>query len=226
MRVLVIEDELRIAQNIATMLREQASFAVDVSHDGEDGQHLATSNDYDLIILDLMLPKVDGLTILRHLRAAGRHTPVLVLTARDATDDVVRALDMGCDDYLTKPFELAELAARCKALIRRAHGQPAPVLAVGKLCVNTASRQVTFARKPISLHAMEYRLLEYLAMRAEQIVSKSEILEHLYDFDSENFSNVVEVYISSLRRKLDPGPVHKLIHTVRGLGYMLGKAPA
>jgi DNA-binding response OmpR family regulator len=222
MRVLVIEDEPRLAQNIAALLREQASFAVDISTDGEDGRHMAVSNSYDLIILDLMLPKVDGLTILRDVRAKGIATPILVLTARDAADDVVRGLDMGCDDYLGKPFEMGELIARCKALIRRSHGRPAPVLQVGALAINTSAGKVMLGGKQIYLHAMEYRLLEYLAMRAGEIVSKADILEHLYDFDSENFSNVVEVYISTLRRKLDPGPEHKLIHTMRGQGYLFG----
>jgi DNA-binding response OmpR family regulator len=224
MRILVVEDEARVARNIAMFLREQANYAVDVSGDGEDGLHLATTNPYDLVILDLMLPKVDGWSILRQLRANGNDTPVLVLTARDATEDVVRGLEEGGDDYLTKPFEMAELAARCKALIRRGHGRAAPVLRVGSLEINSSARKVTLDGRIVLMHAMEYRLLEYLAMRAGEVVSKADILEHLYDFDSENFSNVIEVYISSLRRKLDPGPGHKLIHTVRGAGYMLGEA--
>jgi DNA-binding response OmpR family regulator len=223
MRVLIVEDERRLGDNIAAMLREQASYAVDVSTDGEDGRHMATTNPYDLIVLDIMLPKVDGLTILKCLRAARIRTPVLVLTARDETADVVSALDLGCDDYLTKPFEMAELLARCRALIRRSHGCAAPTLAVGDLAIDTAAGRVTFGGKSVPLRAMAYRLLEYLAMRAGQIVSKADILEHLYDFGSENFSNVVEVYISTLRRKLDPGPAYKLIHTVRRQGYMLGE---
>ncbi|MFA6133113.1 MAG: response regulator transcription factor [Phycisphaerae bacterium] len=223
MRVLIVEDEPRLAQNVAQLLREQGSFAVDISYDGEDGRHLAMTNPYDLVILDLMLPKVNGLTILKDLRAAGRGSPVLILTARDGTDNVVAGLDLGCDDYLTKPFEMGELLARCKALIRRCHGQPTPAMTIGKLTLNSASHRVTFDGKPVPLHAMEYRLLEYLAMRTGAIVSKAEILDHLYGFDSENFSNVVEVYISTLRRKIDPGPTHKLIHTVRGQGYILGE---
>lgn len=223
MRILVIEDEARVARNIARFLREQANYAVDISNDGEDGLHMATTNPYDLVILDLMLPKVDGWSILRQLRAAGNATPVLVLTARDATEDVVQGLELGADDYLAKPFEMAELAARCKALIRRGHGRAGPVLQVGPLEIHTSARKVTLNGQPLLFHAMEYRLLEYLAMRAGEVVSKSDILDHLYDFGTENFSNVIEVYISSLRRKLDPGPQHKLIHTVRGAGYMLGE---
>jgi DNA-binding response OmpR family regulator len=220
----VVEDEARVARNIAMFLREQANYAVDVSGDGEDGLHMATTNPYDLVILDLMLPKVDGWSVLRRLRDGGNDTPVLVLTARDATEDVVRGLEEGGDDYLTKPFEMAELAARCKALIRRGHGRAAPVLRVGSLEINSSARKVTLDGRIVLMHAMEYRLLEYLAMRAGEVVSKADILEHLYDFDSESFSNVIEVYISSLRRKLDPGPQHMLIHTVRGAGYMLGEA--
>ena len=219
MRVLVVEDEERLARNIARALRERASYAVDISTDGEDGRHMACSEPYDLIILDLMLPKVSGWEILRDLRAKGDRKPVLVLTARDKTEDVVRGLDLGCDDYLTKPFEIAELVARCKALIRRSYDRPDPVICVGELRINTAARSVTFRGRTELLPAMEYRLLEYLALRAGELVSKEHILEHLYDFDSERFSNVVEVYISSLRKRFDPG----LIRTIRGQGYLLGE---
>ena len=217
MRVLIIEDEKRLARNIAQLLKDKSSFAVDIANDGEDGQHMAMTGPYDLIILDLMLPKVDGLQILRRLRAKGDRTPVLILTARGTTDDIVRGLDLGCDDYLTKPFEIGELLARCKALIRRAYDRPNPVMAIGELQIDTATRAVTFRNKTQFLPAMEYRLLEYLAMRAGEVVSKEDILEHLYDFDSERFSNVVEVYISSLRKRFGPS----LIRTVRGQGYVL-----
>ena len=226
MRVLIIEDEERLARNIARVLAESVSYAVDISTDGEDGLHMARSNPYDLIILDLMLPKVPGLNILKALRAEGRRTPVLVLTARDSSADVTRGLDLGGDDYLTKPFDMNELVARAKALIRRAYNRPEPVIAVGEMRINTATRAVTFRGKTSRLTAMEYRLLEYLAMRAGEVVSKADLVEHLYDFQSENFSNVIEVYISSLRKRFDPGPRHRLIHTVRGQGYVLGEAPA
>ena len=224
MRVLIIEDEHRLARNIATVLSEQASFAVDISPDGQDGLHMAMTNPYDLILLDLMLPKIGGREILRRLRQAGKVTAVLILTARDARADIVEGLDSGCDDYLTKPFDMGELVARCKALVRRAYDKPSPEIRVGALVVNTAARRVTCGGKAITLPGMEYRLLEYLALRGGHVVSKSEILERLYDFESEKFSNVVEVYISSLRRKLSasgPGPV---IHTMRGQGYMLEDA--
>jgi len=217
MRVLIVEDEARLARNVRRMLEEQTSFAVDLSTDGEDGLHMAMTNPYDLILLDLMLPRMDGLALLRKLRAAGRRTPVLVLTARDTTDDIIRGLDLGCDDYLTKPFEMAELCARAKALVRRAYDRPDPVLTVGDIEINTATRQVTCRGRTERLPAMEYRLLEYLAVRAGEVVSKTDIIDHLYDFDSDRFSNVVEVYVSSLRRRFGA----QAIRTVRGQGYIL-----
>jgi DNA-binding response OmpR family regulator len=144
------------------------------------------------------------------------------LTARDTTAEIRRGLDQGADDYLTKPFDMGELVARCRAIIRRAYDRPSPVIAVEGLKINTATHTVTWRGKTTRLAAMEYRLLEYLAMRAGEVVSKTDILDHLYDFGSENYSNVIEVYISSLRRRFDPGPRHRLIHTVRGQGYVLG----
>lgn len=225
MRILIVEDEVRLARNIAKALRETASFAVDISTDGEDGQHQAQSNPYDLIVLDLMLPGIGGLDILQHLRRRGNRVPVLILTARDATEDVIRGLNLGGDDYLIKPFDMGELIARCQALIRRNYDRPDPVASVGPLSVDTSARLVTLRGKPVVLPAMEYRLLEYLVLRAGQIVTKEEIVEHLYDFHAERFSNVVEVYVSSLRRKLDPGPPYRLIHTLRGQGYLVGELP-
>ena len=225
MRVLIVEDEKRLAANIAKALTDATSFAVDISNDGEDGQHMAVTNPYDLIILDLMLPQINGLEILRNLRRRGQRTPVLILTAKDTTDDIIQGLNLGSDDYLTKPFEMAELIARCRALIRRVYDRPDPIIHVGDISINMASHTVAFQDKQVILPAMEYRLLEYLALRVDQLVSKTEIIEHLYDFDSENFSNVVEVYISNLRKKFDPGPHHMLIHTIRGQGYILGAMP-
>jgi DNA-binding response OmpR family regulator len=223
MRVLIIEDEARLARNIAKALKETASYAVDISTDGEDGWHQAFSNPYDLILLDLMLPKMGGLEILAKLRQQGNRVPVLILTARDTTQDIIRGLDSGSDDYITKPFDVGELLARCKALVRRTYDRPDPVVRVGELSVDTSTRLVTLRGQRVTLSAMEYRLLEYLALRAGQIVSKAEIIEHLYDFNAETFSNVVEVYISALRRKLDVDPKRSLIRTVRGLGYVFGE---
>jgi len=224
MRVLIVEDEARLARNIAQVLREEVSFAVDISNDGEDGQHMALTNPYDLIILDLMLPRVNGMDILRRLRAADNPAPVLVLTARDAPADMVAGLNAGGDDYLTKPFDMSVLVARCRALVRRSHGKPSAVVEAGPLKIDTVSHLVVYEDQTVLLPALEYRLLEYLAMRQGAVVSKTELIEHLYGFEAENFSNVIEVYISSLRKRFDPD--HRLIRTVRGQGYILGEAPA
>jgi DNA-binding response OmpR family regulator len=221
MRVLIIEDEPRLAGNIARSLRESAGYAVDVAHDGQEGLFMAESNEYDVVLLDLMLPHMDGMQLLTRIRKAGQHTPVLVVTARDDKESVVGLLNAGADDYLTKPFDLGELLARTKALIRRGKGQPSPVLSVGDLQLDTVSRSVQRAGRAITLTAMEYRVLEYLAHRPRAVVSKTELLEHLYDYNWEKFSNVVEVYISGLRRKLDAGSAKPLIHTLRGQGYIL-----
>ena len=221
MRVLIVEDEPRLADNMARSLRESAGYAVDIAPDGREGLFLAESNTYDLLLLDLMLPGFSGMELLTRIRKAGQHTPVLVVTARDDKESVVALLNAGADDYLTKPFDLGELLARAKALIRRGKGQPSPVLTIGDLELNTVNRTVRRGERPISLTAMEYRVLEYLAHRPRAVISKSELLEHLYDYNWEKFSNVIEVYISGLRRKLDDGSERQLIHTVRGQGYIL-----
>jgi len=221
MRVLIVEDEQRLAENVARSLRESAGYAVDVSLDGEDGLYMAQSNPYDLLILDLMLPKVDGLTLLKRLRAGGRDTPVLVLTARDEKESIVALLNAGADDYVAKPFDLGELLARAKALIRRGKGHSAAVLKISDIEINTADLTVRRKGQLVALTAMEYRVLEYLAHRPGAVISKTELLEHLYDFNWERFSNVIEVYISGLRRKLEDGSETRLIHTLRGQGYML-----
>ncbi len=221
MRVLIIEDEARLAENIARSLRESAAYAVDVALDGEEGAFMAESNPYDLVILDLMLPKLDGLSVLQRMRSGGSAVPVLVLTARDEKESIVALLNAGADDYVAKPFDLGELLARAKALIRRGKGQSAAVLKVSDLEINTADLSVRRKGKLITLTAMEYRVLEYLAHRPGAVVPKTELLEHLYDFNWERFSNVIEVYVSGLRRKLEDSGDRKLIHTLRGQGYML-----
>jgi DNA-binding response OmpR family regulator len=221
MRVLVIEDELRLAENIARSLRESAGYAVDIAPDGQEGLFMAESNEYDAILLDLMLPHLDGMQLLTRIRKAGQRTPVLVVTARDDKESVVALLNTGADDYLTKPFDLGELLARTKALIRRGKGQPSPLLKIGDLELNTVTRTVQRSGKAVALTAMEYRVLEYLLHRPGAVVSKTELLEHLYDYNWEKFSNVIEVYISGLRRKLDSGSSKQLIHTLRGQGYIL-----
>lgn len=221
MRVLIVEDERRLAENVARSLRESAGYAVDTAFDGEEGLFMAGSSPYDLIVLDLMLPKMDGLSVLHRIRLSGSGVPVLVLTARDEKESVVTLLNAGADDYVTKPFDLGELLARVKALIRRGKGQASPVLAVGDLEINTVDRTVRRNQRSIVLTAMEYRVLEYMAHRPRAVVSKSELLEHLYDYNWEKFSNVIEVYISGLRRKLNKGSAAPLIHTYRGQGYVL-----
>ena len=221
MRVLVVEDEKRLAENVARALRESAGYAVDIASDGEEGLYLAESSSYDLMVLDLMLPKIDGQSLLAQCRKKGQATPVLVLTARDEKENVVRLLNEGADDYLSKPFDLGEFLARAKALVRRGKGQRSPVLSVADLQLNTIERTVKRGQKEIALVPMEYRVLEYLAHRPRAVISKSELLEHLYDYNWEKFSNVIEVYISGLRRKVDSNYPVKLIHTVRGHGYVL-----
>ena len=221
MRVLVVEDEKRLAENVARALREGAGYAVDIAGDGEEGLYLAESSNYDLMVLDLMLPKLDGPTLLERYRKKGHITPVLVLTARDEKENVVRLLNAGADDYVSKPFDLGEFLARAKALVRRGKGQRSPVLSVADLQLNTIERTVRRGQKEIALVPMEYRVLEYLAHRPRAVISKSELLEHLYDYNWEKFSNVIEVYISGLRRKIDSNHPVKLIHTVRGHGYVL-----
>jgi two-component system response regulator PhoP len=219
-RVLVIEDEKRLACNIARSLRESAGYAVDCAYDGGEGLYMAESNPYDLIVLDLMLPRLDGLTVLERIRSSRNTSPVLILTARDDRDSVITLLNAGADDYVTKPFDLGELIARAKALIRRGKGHSSALLKVRDVLIDTSTRRVSRNGKPLALSAMEYRVLEYLAHRPDAIVSKTELLEHLYDFNWERFSNVIEVYISGLRKKMDDKN-SELIQTLRGQGYRL-----
>jgi DNA-binding response OmpR family regulator len=221
MRVLVVEDEKRLRENVARGLRDGAGYAVDVAGDGEEALFLAGSVEYDLIVLDLMLPGRTGMDVVKEIRARGKTTPVLILTARDERESVVSLLNAGADDYVTKPFDLGELIARAKALIRRGKGQPAPLLRVDDLVVDNARRSVKRAGREVALTPMEYRVLEYLAHRKGVVVSQTELLEHLYDYNWEKFSNVIEVYVSGLRRKIDDGFATRLIHTVRGHGYVL-----
>jgi len=192
---------------------------VDVASDGKDGLWLAEQNPYDVVILDLMLPKLSGLEVLRRLRAAGSTTAILLLTARDAVDDRVTGLDLGADDYLVKPFAFAELLARVRALVRRSYDRASPSIAVADLRIDPARRTVTRGGRELAMSAREYALLEYLAIRAGQVVTRTEIWDHVYDFNADVQSNVVDVYIGYLRRKLGPPP---LIHTRRGQGYVLG----
>ena len=220
MRLLLIEDEHRLAENIAEALRE-AGFAVDCAADGASGFHLADQNVYDAIILDLMLPKKSGQQVLRDLRAQRLHTPVLILTAQEGKESVVELLNLGADDYLAKPFDLGELLARVKALIRRSKGTATPVLTVFDVEVDTIQQTVRRRGELIELSPTEFRILEYLAHRPNAVISKRELLEHLYDFGWEHHSNVIEAHVSNLRRKLDAVDADSLIETLRQRGYRL-----
>jgi DNA-binding response OmpR family regulator len=220
MRVLVVEDYVPIQKAVATSLRE-AGFAVDTTGNGEEGLWFASNTDYDVVVLDLMLPGLDGLTLLRRLRAQGCSTHVLILTARDTVQDRVHGLDLGADDYLVKPFAMAELLARVRALARRAYCAKNPTLEVGDLRIDTARQDVSRGTAPIALTAREFALLEYLAMRAGEVVSRTDIWEHVYEFRAEADSNVVDVYIGYLRKKIERPGQPALIHTIRGAGYSL-----
>jgi len=221
MRVLLVEDQERLRTWLQKGL-EEADFVVDATGDGKEAFWYVQNNSYDAIVLDIMLPGLDGLSILRRLREMDREDPVLLLTAKDTVPDRVKGLDAGADDYLVKPFAFDELLARVRALIRRGYGQRRPVIEIRDLRIDTGKRLVWRGEREIDLRAMEYRLLEYLARKAGQTVSRTEIWEHLYDFGSETVSNVVEVYIGALRRKLDRPGEKSLIQTRRGFGYVLG----
>ncbi len=215
MRVLVVEDEPDVRRAVSEYLREEG-YAVDAANDGEDGRYKANAWEYDAILLDVMLPKIDGWTLLAEIRKT-KKTPVLMLTARDAVTDRVRGLDTGADDYLVKPFELSELAARLRALIRRAAGQPRPVLEIGDVKIELASKTVTQAGESVNLTAKEYALLEFLAIHRGKLVTRSMIYEHLFDEDEDSLSNLTDVYVFNLRKKLG----RDFIATRRGQGYMI-----
>ena len=220
MRLLLVEDEPKVASFIRRALEEE-SYAVDVCVDGTTGLDWAQGVNYDLIILDLMLPGLPGLQLLRQLRAAGVKTPVLILTARSEVDQRVKGLDAGADDYLTKPFAIEELIARARALFRRASGTPTGTLQVDDLVLNPVTREVTRAGQRIDLTAKEYALLEYLMRNAGRVLTRPMITEHVWDLDFDTFTNVIDVYISYLRNKIDRGRESSLIQTVRGSGYMI-----
>ncbi len=220
MRVLVIEDEPGVAAFVKRGLRE-ASYAVDVADDGQTGYRLAATREYDTIVLDLMLPGKDGFTIIRDLREESVETPILCLTARDTVDDRVRGLNFGADDYLAKPFSFSELLARINALLRRGHKLTQTTLAVADLTIDLIARSVYRANRRIDLSPREYALLEYLARNAGHILSRTMILEKVWDMNQDPLTNVVDVHINRLRRKVDHGHTSPLIHTIRGVGYVL-----
>ncbi len=220
MRALIVEDNATLRQAVAMAVRE-AGFAVDASGDGEDGLWHATSFVYDAIVLDIQLPKLDGLTVLRRLRAGGSQAPVLLLTARDAVEDRVAGLDAGSDDYLAKPFAMPELLARVRALARRGVGRRQSVLTLGRLSVDTTARAAAVDGKPLVLTVREFALLEVLACRAGEVVARSDLWERCYDAAAEPNSNVIDVYVGYLRKKLDRAGLGEAIRTVRGAGYVL-----
>ena len=220
MRVLLVEDHKPLARALKRGLEEEG-FAVDTAEDGEEADYKAGGASYDVIILDIMLPKVDGLTLLQRWRKAGVQTHILLLTAKDTTEDKVKGLDLGADDYLTKPFQLEELLARLRALVRRSHQVKDPILRVHDLEIDTASRTVKRDGKEIHLTPREFALLQFLAFHRGKVVTRTMIWEHLYDEYDENTSNVVDVYIRYLRTKIDKGFDRPLILTRWGEGYML-----
>jgi two-component system OmpR family response regulator len=217
MRVLVVEDEPDLQSVLAQCLREEG-YAIDTASDGSEGLIKAKGVDYDAIVLDVMMPKLDGIGMLKKLREAGRTTAVLLLTARDALHDRVKGLDAGADDYLVKPFELSELLARLRALIRRSAGKASAQIVIGDLLLDTAAKQVLRDGKAIALTAREYTLVELLAMHRGELVSRSMIYDHLFDEDDDSLSNLVDVHVSNVRKKLGKG----VISTRRGQGYMIG----
>ena len=224
MRVLVVEDDKKIASFVTNGLK-QAGYAVDHAPDGEDGLHLALHESYDAAVIDIMLPKLDGLSLIEELRRSGANTPVLILSARRTVDDRVKGLQTGGDDYLTKPFAFSELLARVQALIRRANGTAeATSLTYGGLSMDMLKREVSREDKKIALQPREFSLLEYLMRNAERVLSKTLILEHVYDYNFDPQTNVVDVLVCRLRNKIDRDHGRKLIHTIRGVGYVIKDA--
>ena len=220
MRILLVEDDTAIAQSLKEGLEDEA-YAVDVVHDGDEGCRTATADDYDVIILDVMLPEMNGYEVCRALRKDGNQTPILMLTARDAERDIVEGLDMGADDYLAKPFSFEVLLARLRALLRRPNEKLEEILRVGDLTLDPSLKKVMRAAQEISLTAKEYAVLEYLMRNAGKVLSKEQIISHVWDFDADVLPNNVELFVMFLRRKIDKPFSSKLIHTVPGFGYKL-----
>lgn len=220
MRILVIEDEKKIQEFIKRGLKEEG-YAIDSASDGENGYFLAKTNDYDLILLDLMLPKIDGLAVCKKLKENGITTPIIMITAKDTVKDKVTGLDSGADDYLTKPFAFEELLARIRAVLRKKETKVVTRLEADDLVLDLVSHKVTRSGEEISLTAKEYALLEYLMRNAGNVVTRTMISEHVWDIDFDTFTNVIDVYINYLRNKIDAGHQKKLIQTIRGRGYVL-----
>jgi heavy metal response regulator len=223
MRILIVDDDRRLCAIIKRGLLEEG-YAVDLAYDGEEGEYLAEVNPYDLIILDIMLPGKDGIQICNELRARRVNTPILMLTAKDAVEDRIRGLDTGADDYLVKPFAFSELLARIRALLRRDGISRSPELKVGDLTLDTITRQVRRGQRSIELTTKEYVVLEYLMRHPDAVVTRTMVEEHAWDYDFDSLSNLVDVYVNRLRRKIDNKGEESLIQTVRGAGYRLRAA--
>lgn len=225
MRILIIEDERRLANIIKRGLGEEG-FAVDVAYDGAEGKYLAELNakEYDAIVLDLNLPKIDGLTLCRYLREQKIEVPILILTAMDSVEDKVRGLDLGADDYMTKPFAFSELRSRLNAIVRRKQADSSPILKVADLVLDPAKHEIRRANKLISLSPKEFAILEFLMRNHENVVTRTKLIEHVWDYNFDSISNVVDVFVAAVRKKIDKDSEKKLIHTIHGVGYKLSES--
>jgi heavy metal response regulator len=220
MRILVIEDEKKVANFIKKGLEEE-HYAVDHAYDGESGLYMTEVNEYDLIVLDLMIPKIDGLEVLKRIRSNKNNVPILVLTAKDTVEDIVKGLDSGCDDYLTKPFNFTVFLARIRALLRREKIEKEPLLKIADLTLSPVTHKVTRSGREIELTSKEYALLEYFMRNPDRVLTRTMISEHVWDYHFDSLTNVVDVYVNYLRKKIDKDFEPKLIHTIRGVGYIL-----
>ncbi len=220
MRILVIEDEKKVAHFIKRGLEEE-HYAVDLAYDGETGLYMTEVNEYDLVVLDIMIPKIDGWEVLKRIRDKKNTVPILVLTAKDSIEDIVKGLDSGCDDYLTKPFEFKEFLARIRALLRRDRAEKEAVLKVADLTLSLITHKVTRGGKEIELTSKEYALLEYFMRNPGKVLTRTMISEHVWDYHFDSMTNVIDVYVNYLRKKIDKDFEPKLIHTIRGVGYIL-----
>lgn len=222
MRILIIEDEQRLSNTLKKGLVEEG-FAVDQAYDGEEGRYLAQSEDYDLIILDIMLPKADGVTVCRQLRGKNVKTPILMLTAKTTIEDKVAGLDSGADDYMTKPFSFIELRSRIQALLRRSKQEASPILRIADLMLDPIKHRVERDGRIIFLTPKEFSVLEFLMRHKEEIVTRTMIIEHVWDYNFDSLSNIVDVYVAAIRKKVDKGTKVKLVRTLHGVGYKVAE---